>query len=108
MPIQAHWIGRLPKWPRSAYRASAPVNASTMAPSTTNMCQPWACMKASASSGLSAARIAGCRAISTMPVPPSTRNQRAMMGPNSLPTTPVPKRCTANRPTRMAMEIGST
>ena len=37
----------------------------------------------------------------------TAKNSR-MTGPNSQPTAPVPKRWTANRPTRMASERGTT
>ena len=44
----------------SAYSASAPVTASTMAPTAANTCQPRAARKPNAWRGSSAARIAGC------------------------------------------------
>ena len=37
-----------------------------------------------------------------------TRNQKAVIGPNQAATLPVPCRCTANRPSRMATVIGTT
>ena len=37
MNSQARWIGERPKWPMSAYSASAPVMTSTMAPIATNV-----------------------------------------------------------------------
>jgi hypothetical protein len=36
------------------------------------------------------------------PITPSTTNQTVMIGPKSLPTAPVPNRCTMNRTTMMA------
>ena len=35
-------------------------------------------------------------------------NHSSMIGPNSRPTPPVPKRCAANRPTISPIEIGTT
>jgi hypothetical protein len=107
-PVQASWIGFLPKCPMSAYSASAPVKASTMAPTAANTCQPRACRKARPLSGLSAARMAGWRTISRNPKNASTANHTTITGPNSLPTTAVPWRCTANRPMSTATEIGIT
>src|ERR1044072_6881111 len=52
-------MARLPKWPMSAYSASAPVTASNTEPSTTNEAWPCPVAKASAWSGSSASRIAG-------------------------------------------------
>ena len=37
-----------------------------------------------------------------------TTNQTRITGPNIQPTAPVPNRCTANSPTRIASEIGTT
>ncbi len=42
MNSQARWIGERPKWPMSAYSASAPVMTSTMAPIATNVRNGWA------------------------------------------------------------------
>ena len=48
------------------------------------------------------------RAISGMPITASTVNHTAITGPNSLPTTPVPKRWIANSAVSTAIAIGST
>jgi hypothetical protein len=40
MKNQARRIGERPKWPMSAYSASAPVTASTTPPSATNAVWP--------------------------------------------------------------------
>jgi hypothetical protein len=37
----ARRIGERPKWPMSAYSASAPVTASTIDPSAMNATAPW-------------------------------------------------------------------
>lgn len=38
----------------------------------------------------------------------SVANQIIMIGPNTLPTAPVPRRCTTNKPTRITTAIGTT
>ena len=92
----------------SAYSASAPVNASTIAPTAANTIQPRSARKWNACSGLSAPRTAGVWAICCTPVIASNRNHSTMIGPNSLPTTPVPLRCMTNSAISTPMAIGST
>ena len=43
-----------------------------------------------------------------MPPMASTMNQTSVMGPKNWATAAVPRDCTANKPTRMAIVIGST
>ena len=52
--------------------------------------------------------MAGCWTICSAPMTPSTTNQTVMIGPNSLPTAPVPNRCAMKSATMTATEIGST
>ena len=47
-PSQARVIARRPKWPMSAYSASAPVTASTIAASAKNAMSKWPTRKPSA------------------------------------------------------------
>ena len=58
--------------------------------------------------GDSALRIDGLLTMPRMPQAPITMNQRAITGPNSLPTQPVPSRCSRNRPIRITAVMGST
>src|SRR5262250_815439 len=53
-------------------------------------------------------RIAGCEAIPCTPITPIAANHRAMTGPNSRPTAPVPSRCSTNRATMITAVIGTT
>ena len=101
-------MGRRPKWPMSAYSASAPVSASTMAPTAASTCQPRSARNSTARNGCSAARMAGCSMICQMPVTASVPNHSTMTGPNILPTTPVPKRCTRNNATSTSSASGTT
>ena len=53
-------------------------------------------------------RIDGLLTMPLMPQAAITANHSAITGPNSRPTTPVPRRWIMNRPTRIAAVIGST
>ena len=105
---QASRIGRLPKWPMSAYSASAPVKASTMAPSETKASQRLRSRKSIACHGLSAARISGRSTMLTTPMPASTANQTMITGPNHLPMPPVPFFCNRYSPISTATVSGTT
>ncbi|CFP63872.1 Uncharacterised protein [Bordetella pertussis] len=59
MANQARRIAGRPKCPMSAYRASAPVSASTTAPSNRKLITGNSAMKRSAHTGLSAASTSG-------------------------------------------------
>ena len=52
--------------------------------------------------------MSGCAATSLAPIAPITANQISMIGPNSTPIAPVPKRCSANSAIRIATENGTT
>ena len=105
---QARRIGFLPKCPRSAYSASAPVTQSTTAPRMTKVVPGWRQTKASAWCGLSADRISGCRTIWLTPSTASTANHRSVTGPKKRPMPAVPFFCTANRANRMTSVSGIT
>ena len=53
-------------------------------------------------------KTSGWGAILAMPRIAITVNQIAITGPKSLPTSPVPKRCSANSATSTATVIGTT
>src|SRR4051794_40962333 len=101
-------MGRRPKWPMSAYRASAPVTASTTEPSATNAVPGWSVKNVTAYEGDSAFRISGVSTIWPTPDTASTVNQTPITGPNSRPTAPVPKRWIANRNVMITSVIGTT
>ena len=48
------------------------------------------------------------RLLGSTPLTVSVANHSTMIGPNQAPTLPVPKRCTANRPIRIAADVGTT
>ena len=56
--------------------------------------------------GFRAANTAGCCTISVKPNTPRQTNQTSMMGPNTIPILPVPKRSTANKAEIRVSEIG--
>ena len=91
----------------SAYSASVPVTASTMAPSARNDSVGLPTKKAIAYLGLIAASTAGCRAMPTIPRTATATNHTHITGPNSAPTRPVPWRWIANSATRMAIVVGT-
>ena len=92
----------------SAYSASAPVNASTTAPSATNAMKRFCSMNANACSGLRADRITGALMMLTTPMMAIARNQTSMIGPNQRPMPAVPRFCTAYRTTSTAIVSGTT
>ena len=94
---QASRIGFLPKWPRSAYSASAPVTHSTIAPSMMNAVPGLPHMKLTAYQGLSAFKITGLVAMCITPSSASTANHTSVIGPKNLPMPAVPRFCTKNR-----------
>ena len=90
MANHARLIGGRPKWPMSAYRASAPVTVSTTEPRAMKATWPWSTRKLIPYEGEIARRIPGWA--TTLPRPASARsaNQIPMTGPNARPTAPVP------------------
>ena len=90
----------------SAYSASAPVTASTTAPSRTNAAHPLCIMNVMAYIGLTAARMAGERMTSCRPVAAITVNQINISGPKNAPTFAVPWRCIKNSPKITTMVTG--
>ena len=105
---QASRIGFLPKWPRSAYSASAPVTHSTTAPRMMKVTPKLFHMNPSAWCGLSAPRISGWVRICDTPRIASTANQTMVIGPKNLPIPAVPCFCRANRPSKMTSVAGIT
>ena len=108
MKIHARRIGDFPKWPMSAYSASAPVTASTMDPKATNAMAGSPRMNLRAKCGERANITPGCCTICAMPSRARIANHSTMMGPNALPTVPVPKRCAENSTTMIATPSGTT
>ena len=92
----------------SAYSASAPVTASTTPPSARNAVRPSWARNLAAYVGDSARRTLGWAAMPWTPSAARTMNQTSITGPNSQPTVPVPRRCSANNPIRIAAAIGTT
>ncbi|MCY1301510.1 hypothetical protein D9M70_511260 [compost metagenome] len=105
---QALRIAGRPKWPMSAYRASAPVNASTTAPSSTKLIQGNSMMKRSPHMGFSAASTSGVCQICQPPSAASVSNQSSITGPKSLPMAPVPCDWITNSATSTTSAIGTT
>ena len=89
-------MGRVPKWPMSAYSASAPVMASTTAPMAMNAMKGRSAANLSACTGETAVRISGLDTTWGMPMTAMVTNHATMIGPKNLPTAAVPKCCTAN------------
>ena len=87
---QARRMAGRPKWPMSAYSASAPVSASTTAPSSTKLIQGNSTMKRKPHMGLSALSTSGVCQTCQPPSSASVPNHSAITGPNSLPIRPVP------------------
>ena len=105
---QARAIAGRPKWPMSAYSASAPVMTSTMAPMATKAMYGWATTNDAAYVGDRPAITCGWRVMPPIPAIARTLNQTIMTGPNRDPTRPVPHRWTRNNPLRMIAATGST
>ena len=105
---QPRLIERRPKWPMSAYSASAPVTASTIAASAKNAM--WKCPARNpiAYVGESALRIAVCSVMPPIPAAPITVNQAIITGPKTRPTDSVPRRWTRNNMVMMTAVIGTT
>ncbi|MNK58937.1 hypothetical protein D3C87_780360 [compost metagenome] len=101
-------IGFLPKWPRSAYSASAPVTHSTIAPSRMKLVPGLSQMNFSAYQGFSALMISGWCAICHTPSTAMAANQASVTGPKNLPMPAVPRFCTANRQNSTTSVIGIT
>ena len=79
-------IGARPKWPRSAYNASAPVTASTTAASAKNAMREGPDKNPIAYVGRQRLEDLGMRAMPEHPQAPIARNQTIMIGPNTRPT----------------------
>src|SRR5262245_57481565 len=105
---QAYLIGRRPKWPMSAYKASPPVMASTTAPMARKAASGSWQKKFAAYQGLMAASTEGCLITPTSPSRPSMANQNIMTGPNSAATLAVPRRWNTNKATMTTMVMGTT
>ena len=105
---QALRMAGRPKWPISAYRASAPVSASTTAPSSTKLIHGNSTMKRRPHIGLSAASTSGVCQICQPPSAASVPNQSSITGPNSLPMAPVPCDWIANSATSTTSASGTT
>ena len=101
-------MGLAPKWPMSAYSASAPVMASVIAPNAMKATIFWRSAKATAWCGDSAARTSGRCTIWCAPSTASRMNQISVTGPNHLPMPLVPKCWTENRATMTPIAIGMT
>lgn len=84
------------------------MTASTTAASEKNATVKWPVRNRAAYQGERALRIAGFCTMPRTPKAPIAVNHRAITGPNSRPTAPVPSRCSRNRQTMMAAVIGST
>ncbi len=97
-----------PKWPMSAYSASAPVSASTSEPRATKVSQGATPMKRKAHRGLTACSTWGNWRMRQPPSTPRVRNHSSMTGPKSRPTVPVPRAWTMNRATSTITETGTT
>ena len=97
-----------PKWPRSAYSASAPVTHSTTPPSARNASKPWSTKKRTPQVGDSACSTPGCAITWRTPIAAITTNHTSITGPNSQPTVPVPLRWITNSAIRITSEIGTT
>ena len=92
----------------SAYSASPPVTTRNTEPSTRNPCPPLCAKNWTPWIGFTAASTPGCCTICTAPSTPSVANQRSITGPKIEPMLAVPRRCTANSPTRIAIVNGTT
>ena len=97
----------MPKWPMSAYSASAPVTTSTMDPSRRNVLPGSLATSRTAWTGFTASSTEGSCSTERAPSTPSTVNHRIITGPNTLPMWPVPKRCTAKMKTRTTVVSGA-
>ena len=101
-------IGFLPKWPMSAYSASAPVSASTTAPSDRKAMRPLSNRNATACSGLTAARMPGDLMMLITPIQASATNHITMMGAKKRPMPAVPCDCTEYSATSTAIVSHTT
>ena len=108
MKNQARRIGWRPKWPMSAYSASAPVMTSTTAPIAMKVIAGCAKTNDTAYVGDRPRTTLGSFAIWATPTAASATNHSRVIGPNSAPTRPVPNRWAANSPARITAAIGTT
>ena len=108
MENQASRIGFLPKWPMSAYRASAPVTHSTSAPRMMKVVPGLNQANFHAYHGFSAHRISGCPSMCHTPSAAMAMNQTTVIGPKNLPMPAVPFFCTQNSASRITSVSGIT
>ncbi len=71
-------------------------------------CQPWFPKNCTAHHGLIAFSTSGSWLMLNTPSTASTRNQVAVIGPNTRPTFSVPKRCDANNASSTSTVSGTT
>ena len=106
---QPQVIGARPKWPMSAYSASAPVTASTTAASAKNAMWKWPNMKSERIRRRQRPQDLRVRERSrARRSAPMTTNHTTITGPKNRPTIAVPCRCTTNRPMMITAVIGTT
>ena len=101
-------MGLRPKWPISAYNASAPVKASTTAAKMVMPMPGWAIKKFAAHQGFNACNTCGSRMMPEIPRAPSTTNHSTITGPKRIPMRAVPCFWIRNSPTSNATVIGTT
>ena len=101
-------MGTRPKWPMSAYSASAPVTHSTTEPSARNETLPWFMKNCTAYHGLSANSTPGDWKMFHAPMTASARNHSAITGPKIAPTRALPRRCSQNKPSSTSTVSGTT
>ena len=102
-------IFSLPQWPKSEYKASAPVVHKNTAPNVQKPAVPawWVVSNSQAYTGDNALKIDQSWAIQINPVKPNMENHNNMIGPKSFPTTFVPKIWKINNTDKMTITIGT-
>ncbi len=105
---QARVIGPRPKWPRSAYSASAPVIASTTAAREKNAVAKCPARKPTAYVGDSALSTSGCCAMPDTPHAAMIVNQPIITGPKRSPTRRRPSRWEKKSARMIVAVIGTT
>ena len=81
----------LPQWPKSEYKASAPVVHKNTALKI-KIPEGWSCIKSMANNGFKHSKIDGNWSNAIKPNKPSIENQINITGPKKRPTHLVPKR----------------
>jgi hypothetical protein len=105
---QASRIGRLPKWPRSAYSASAPVTHSTTAPRMMKVVPGLVEHEAQRMVRAEGRQDFGVAHDLRHAQHGHARQPHRVIGPKNLPMPPVPRFCTANRPNSTTSVSGIT